>query len=125
MAPIFVLVVVIFIHELGHFLVARWCNVNVSTFSLGFGREILGFTDAKGTRWKLGWIPLGGYVKFMDDAVLSYSDSNSSPVTPRDKFSNMTEEERKGSFHFKPLWQKAAVVVAGPVANFLSAILIF
>ena len=125
MAWIFVLVAVIFIHELGHFAVARWCGVNVSTFSIGFGREILGFTDKKGTRWKLGWIPLGGYVKFMDDAILATSEANSSPVPPRDKFANMTEAERQGSFHFKPLWQRSAVVAAGPMANFLSAILMF
>lgn len=118
MAWIFVLVVVVFIHELGHFLVARWCNVNVSTFSIGFGREIVGFTDSKGTRWKLGWIPLGGYVKFMDD-------ENGASVPSRDKIATMSEEERSGSFHAKPIWQRAAVVAAGPLANFLSAILMF
>ena len=118
MAWLFVLFVVVFIHELGHFLVARWCGVKVSTFSIGFGREIVGFNDSKGTRWKLGWIPLGGYVKFMDD-------ENGASVPSRDKMAAMSEEERQGSFHFKPLWQKAAVVVAGPVANFLSAIAIF
>lgn len=118
MAWIFVLVVVVFIHELGHFLVARWCNVNVSVFSIGFGREIAGFTDSKGTRWKLGWIPLGGYVKFMDD-------ENGASVPSRDKIATMTEAERSGSFHAKPIWQRAAVVAAGPLANFLSAILMF
>ncbi len=118
MAWIFVLVVVVFIHELGHFLVARWCGVNVSTFSIGFGREIFGFTDAKGTRWKLGWIPLGGYVKFMDD-------DNAASVPSRERLQNMSASERQGSFHAKPLWQRAAVVAAGPVANFLSAILMF
>jgi regulator of sigma E protease len=117
MAAVFVLFVVVFIHELGHFVVARWCGVSVSTFSIGFGREIAGFTDKKGTRWKLGWIPLGGYVKFM-------GDDNAASTTPRD-ISSMTPAEREGSFHHKPLWQRAAVVVAGPVANFLSAILIF
>ena len=118
MAWIFVLVAVVFIHELGHFLVARWCGVNVSTFSIGFGREILGFTDSKGTRWKLGWIPLGGYVKFMDD-------ENGASMPSRDKLSKMSDAERNGSFHAKPLWQRAAVVAAGPMANFLSAILMF
>lgn len=118
MAPIIVLFVVVFIHELGHFLVARWCGVKVSAFSIGFGREIVGFTDAKGTRWKLGWIPLGGYVKFMDD-------ENGASVPSRDKIATMTEADRAGAFHLKPLWQRAAVVAAGPAANFISAILIF
>jgi regulator of sigma E protease len=118
MAPIFVLAVVVFIHELGHFLVARWCGVKVSTFSIGFGREIVGFNDKHGTRWKLGWIPLGGYVKFMDD-------ENAASAPSQAAISQMSEEDRKGAFHLKPLWQRAAVVVAGPMANFLSAILMF
>lgn len=118
MAPIFVLIVVVFIHELGHFLVARWCGVKVSTFSIGFGPEILGFTDRKGTRWKFGALPLGGYVKFMDD-------DNAASMPSSEKIAQMTAEERAGAFQLKPLWQRAAVVVAGPVANFLSAILMF
>ena len=118
LAWIFVLIVVVFIHELGHFLVARWCNVSVSAFSIGFGREIFGYTDKKGTRWKLGWIPLGGYVKFMDD-------ENGASVPSREKIATMSEAERSGAFHAKPLWQRAAVVAAGPMANFLSAILMF
>lgn len=118
LAWIFVLVVVVFIHELGHFLVARWCGVKVSTFSIGFGREVAGFTDSKGTRWKLGWLPLGGYVKFMDD-------ENGASVPSREKIATMSVSEREGSFHAKPLWQRAAVVAAGPAANFLSAILMF
>jgi len=64
---LFVLTVVVFFHEFGHFLVARWCGVGVKAFSIGFGPEIFGFTDKHGTRWKLSWIPLGGYVKFIDD----------------------------------------------------------
>jgi len=118
MAPIFVLIVVVFIHELGHFLVARWCGVKVSTFSIGFGPELFGFTDRKGTRWKFGAVPLGGYVKFMDD-------ENASSVPSREKREQMSEQDRAGAFQFKPLWQRAAVVVAGPMANFLSAILMF
>ena len=118
MAPIFVLIVVVFIHELGHFVVARWCGVNVSVFSIGFGREIAGFTDKKGTRWKFGWIPLGGYVKFMDD-------ENAASAPSREKLEQMTEGQRAGAFQLKPLWQRAAVVAAGPVANFLSAIVMF
>jgi len=115
---IFVLVVVVFIHELGHFLVARWCGVHVSAFSIGFGREIVGFTDKLGTRWKLGWLPLGGYVKFMDD-------ENGASVPSRDKLEAMTPEQRAGAFQLKPLWQRAAVVVAGPMANFISAVVMF
>lgn len=118
LAFLFVLSVVVFFHELGHFLVARWCGVSVKTFSIGFGREIWGFDDRYGTRWRLAWIPLGGYVKFMDD--------DSAASTPSaDALRNMTEEEKSGSFHHKPVWQRAAVVAAGPIANFLLAIAIF
>lgn len=115
---LFVLTVVVFFHELGHFLVARWCNVTVKTFSVGFGREIFGFDDKKGTRWRLSWIPLGGYVKFLgDDDVASTPD--------RDQLETMSPKEREGSFHNKTLGQRAAVVAAGPIANFILAILIF
>ncbi|MCH9766093.1 MAG: RIP metalloprotease RseP [Alphaproteobacteria bacterium] len=115
---LFVLTVVVFIHELGHFLVARWCGVKVTTFSIGFGKEIFGFIDRHGTRWRMAWIPLGGYVKFMDD-------DNAASKPSSDALKTMTEKERAGSFHHKPLWQRAAVVAAGPIANFLLAILIF
>ncbi len=115
---LFVLTVVVFVHELGHFLVARWCGVKVSAFSIGFGREIFGFFDRHGTRWRFAWIPLGGYVKFMDD-------ENAASVGSAEKLRDMSAEERAGAFHAKPLWQRAAVVAAGPVANFLLAIVIF
>lgn len=115
---LFVLTVVVFIHELGHFMVARWCGVDVKTFSIGFGKEIFGFDDRYGTRWRVAWIPLGGYVKFMDD-------ENAASVPSRDAIDNMTADQRAGSFHAKPLWQRAAVVAAGPIANFLLAITIF
>ncbi|MGE0628521.1 MAG: RIP metalloprotease RseP [Hyphomicrobiaceae bacterium] len=115
---LFVLSIVVFVHELGHFLVARWCGVKVSAFSMGFGPEIFAFTDRYGTRWRLAWIPLGGYVKFMDD-------ENGASVPSQEKIASMTPEERSGSFHTKPLWQKAAVVAAGPLANFITAIVIF
>ena len=113
-----VLTVVVFVHELGHFLVARWCGVRVTTFSIGFGREIWGFDDKHGTRWRFAWIPLGGYVKFMDD-------ENAASVPDHDAMRRQTEAERAGSFHAKPLWQRSAVVAAGPLANFLLAIVIF
>ncbi|MDX2205362.1 MAG: RIP metalloprotease RseP [Hyphomicrobiaceae bacterium] len=115
---LFVLTVVVFIHELGHFLVGRWCGVKVKAFSIGFGKEIFGFYDRHGTRWRLAWIPLGGYVKFADD-------ENGASVPSRDALDRMTAEEREGAFHTKPLWAKAAIVAAGPIANFLLAIAIF
>jgi regulator of sigma E protease len=109
------LTVVVFIHELGHFLVARWCGVRVSTFSIGFGREIAGFNDKHGTRWRLSWIPLGGYVKFMDDA-------NEASMPSKADIDAMTQEERAGSFHTKSIAQKSAILAAGPLANFILAI---
>ncbi|HEX7074951.1 MAG TPA: RIP metalloprotease RseP [Hyphomicrobiaceae bacterium] len=115
---LFVLTVVVFVHELGHFLVARWCGVSIKAFSIGFGREIFGFFDRHGTRWRISWIPLGGYVKFMDD-------ENAASAGPSARLEEMTPEERAGAFHAKPLWQRAAVVAAGPIANFLLAIVIF
>ncbi|MCV0428541.1 MAG: RIP metalloprotease RseP [Roseibium sp.] len=115
---LFVLTVVVFFHELGHFAVARWCGVKVDAFSVGFGRELLGYNDKKGTRWKLCLIPLGGYVKFA-------GDENAASVPSREMIAQMSEEERKTAFVAKPIWQRAAVVAAGPIANFLLAIVIF
>ena len=115
---LFVLTIVVFFHELGHFLVARLCGVKVETFSIGFGREIVGWNDRHGTRWKVSWIPLGGYVKFVGD--------ESAASTPdRRRLAEIPPEERGGLFHFKPLHQRAAVVAAGPFANFVLAILLF
>ncbi len=113
-----VLTLVVFIHELGHFLVARWCGVVVKAFSIGFGPEIFGFYDRHGTRWRFAWIPLGGYVKFMDD-------DNAASMPSPEALQRMTPEERRSSFHTKPVWQRAAVVAAGPIANFLLAIAIY
>ncbi len=115
---LFVLTLIVFVHEMGHFLVARWCGVKVATFSVGFGPEIVGFTDRHETRWKLSVIPLGGYVKFA-------GDENAASVPDREAIEAMTEEEKRTSFYMKPLWQRAAVVAAGPFANFLLAIAIF
>jgi regulator of sigma E protease len=115
---LFVLTIVVFFHELGHFLVARWAGVRVLTFSIGFGPELLGFNDRHGTRWKLSAIPLGGYVKFFGD-----ESEASTPSTAA--LSTMSEEDRKVSFHHKKVGPRAAIVVAGPLANFLLAIVIF
>ena len=115
---LFVLTIVVFFHELGHFLVARWCGVRVLVFSIGFGRELLGFNDRHGTRWKLSLIPLGGYVKFFgDDSAASTPDQAS--------LASMDATERQHSFFHQNVWRRAAIVVAGPVANFLLAIVIF
>jgi len=115
---LFVLTVVVFIHELGHFLVARWCGVTVKAFSIGFGREIYGFNDRYGTRWRFAWIPLGGYVKFLDD-------ENSASAPSKSALQQLSPEERAGAFQTKPLAARAAIVAAGPIANFLLAIVIF
>jgi regulator of sigma E protease len=115
---LFVLTIVVFFHELGHFLVARWAGVKVLTFSLGFGPELAGFNDRHGTRWKISAIPLGGYVKF-------FGDESEASTPSSETLSAMTDEERAGSFHHKKVGPRAAIVAAGPIANFLLAIVIF
>jgi regulator of sigma E protease len=115
---LFVLSVVVFFHELGHFLVARFCGVRVLTFSIGFGPELMGFHDRHGTRWKLAAIPLGGYVKF-------FGDENAGSAPDASQLTTMNPGERAVSFHFQPVWKRAAIVFAGPLANFLLAIVIF
>lgn len=115
---LFVLTVVVFFHELGHFLVARWCGIRVLTFSIGFGPEIIGFYDRYGTRWKISAVPLGGYVKF-------FGDENAASVPDHEAAAAMTEEEKAVSFIHKPVGPRSAVVVAGPIANFILAIVIF
>src|ERR1043165_1257314 len=115
---LFVLSVIVFFHELGHFLVARWCGVRVLTFSIGFGPELVGFNDRHGTRWKLSAIPLGGYVKF-------FGDESEASTTSTETIRQMSEEEKRDSFFFKRVPQRAAIVAAGPIANFLLAIVIF
>lgn len=116
---LFVLTIVVFFHELGHFLVARWNGVKVLTFSLGFGPELAGFNDRHGTRWKISAIPLGGYVKFFGD------ESEASTPASSETLASMTSEERAGSFHHKKVGARAAIVAAGPIANFILAIVIF
>jgi len=115
---LFVLTIVVFFHELGHFLVARWAGVKVLTFSLGFGPELFGFNDRRGTRWKVSAIPLGGYVKF-------FGDDTEASTPSAEVLAGMTAEERAGSFHHKKVGPRAAIVAAGPIANFLLAIVIF
>jgi regulator of sigma E protease len=115
---LFVLSLVVFFHELGHFLVARWCGVRVLVFSIGFGPEIVGFNDRYGTRWKISAIPLGGFVKF-------FGDENAASVPDTARLATMDEGERAHSFMFQPVAKRAAIVVAGPLANFLLAIVIF
>src|SRR5665647_2594753 len=115
---LFVLTIVVFFHELGHFLVARWCGIKVLTFSIGFGPEIVGFYDRYGTRWKISAVPLGGYVKF-------FGDDNAASVPDHAAAAAMNEAEREVSFVHKPVGPRAAVVAAGPIANFILAIAIF
>jgi regulator of sigma E protease len=115
---LFIITVVVFFHELGHFLVARMFGTAVETFSLGFGREVIGWTDRKGTRWKISWIPIGGYVKFLGD-----EDASSKPDT--EAIQQLTPEQRARTLEAKPLWQRTLIVAAGPIANFLLAIAIF
>jgi len=103
----------VFIHEMGHYLVGRLFGVGAETFSIGFGREITGWTDRSGTRWKVGWLPLGGYVRFVgDEAHAGAGETPKNEIDPR-------------SFAGKPVWQRFLIVLAGPMANFLLAILIF
>jgi regulator of sigma E protease len=110
--------IVVFFHELGHFSVARFFGVSVHVFSVGFGRELFGWTDRLGTRWKVCLFPLGGYVKFAGDA-------NVASKPDEDSLREMDPAERDGILHFKPLYQRALVVAAGPLANFVLAIFIF
>jgi regulator of sigma E protease len=115
---LFVLTVVVFIHEMGHYLVGRWCGIGVDAFSIGFGPEIAGFNDRHGTRWKLCLVPLGGYVKFVGDM------SATSAPDP-EGMEELTDEQRKVAFHTQALWKRAATVFAGPLFNFLLTIAVF
>ncbi len=115
---ILVLAVVIFVHEMGHYLVGRWCGIGVQTFSIGFGPELVGFNDRRGTRWKLSSIPLGGYVKFVGDmSVTSEPDA--------EHLAELSEAEKRQAFHLQPVWKRAATVAAGPIFNFLLTIAVF
>jgi regulator of sigma E protease len=114
LAFVVILSVIVFIHEFGHYIVAKLCGVKIEAFSIGFGQELFGFNDRSGTRWKFSVLPLGGYVKMFGDA--------SEASTPSGDLDLLSEEEKRHTFHFKPLPQKAAIVAAGPAANFLLTI---
>lgn len=116
---VFVLVIVVFFHELGHFLVARWCGVAIESFSVGFGGEIFGWTDRHGTRWKISWIPLGGYVKFLGD------ENVTSANVSREHLQHYSPQEQRHLFHAKSVGHRSLIAAAGPAANFLLSILIF
>ena len=113
---LFVITVVVFFHELGHFIAGRLFGVKIEMFSIGFGREIYGWTDRKGTRWKISWLPFGGYVRFAGDA-----DASSRPADTK----HASAKEKKTMLQHKPLAQRAIVVAAGPLANFVLAIVVF
>ncbi|SCW67551.1 regulator of sigma E protease [Sphingobium faniae] len=106
----------VFVHEMGHYLVGRWCGVKADAFSIGFGPELAAWVDRRGTRWRIAAFPLGGYVKFKGDM------NAASQADP--KWLELSATERSESFPAKPLWQRAAIVAAGPAINFLFAILI-
>src|SRR6202011_551082 len=115
---LFVLSLVGFFHELGHFLIGRWCGVMVDTFSLGFGPELFGFNDRYGTHWRVAAFPLGGYVKF-------HGDANGASITDETALAALPPGEPGVSFIAQKVWKRAAIVAAGPLANFLLAIVIF
>ena len=106
----------VFFHELGHYLMARLFGIPAETFSIGFGRELIGWTDRQGTRWKVAWLPLGGYVKFVGDMSPASNPADLETIPP---------ELRERAFQVRPVWQRFLVVLAGPVANFILAIAIF
>ncbi|NNC59160.1 MAG: RIP metalloprotease RseP [Erythrobacter sp.] len=106
------------LHELGHYLVGRWCGVRAEAFSIGFGKELVGWTDREGTRWKISILPLGGYVQFK-------GDMNPASVPDGDAIANASAEETLGSFHHASLGKRALIVLAGPVANILVTLAIF
>lgn len=135
------LMIIVFFHEYGHFSIARLLGVRVNVFSIGFGKPILKWVDRKGTEWRISWLPLGGYVKFFGDLNAASQappeatgePSRAKPVTTQfpgpdeadDVAAVMTAEERAVCFHFKPVWRRAAIVAAGPIANFILAVAIF
>ncbi len=140
-AFLILLSIIVFIHEYGHFSVARLLGVKVDVFSIGFGKTLVKWVDRKGTEWRIAMLPLGGYVKFFGDvnaasqappeAAAQHDDGH--PVTTQfpkpghedEVAAHMTPEERAVCFHFKPVWARALIVAAGPVFNFILAVAIF
>ena len=112
-----VLTVLVFVHEFGHYLIARWNRVRIEVFSIGFGPELFGWWDSAGTRWKFSTIPLGGYVKM-------FGDADASSGLPAAGLARLAQAERDVSFHYKRLGQRAAIVAAGPAANFVFAVVV-
>jgi len=113
-----VLSVIVFVHEFGHYIVAKLCGVRITAFSIGFGKELIGFNDRSGTRWKISLLPLGGYVKM-------FGDASAASTVDEDAIEQMSGPERALTFHHKPLYKKAAIVAAGPFANFALTITVF
>ena len=116
---IFLILVVVFIHEYGHYYFAKKYGVGVTDFSIGFGQEIFGWNDKSGTRWKICWIPLGGYVKFFGDRNV-FSQADQEKIIQK-----YSKEDREKLFVLKPLYQRVLIVFGGPLANFLLALVIF
>lgn len=114
---VIVISVIVFIHEYGHYIVAKWCGVKIEAFSIGFGKEIFGWNDRSGTRWKVCFLPFGGYVKM-------FGDASAASTADKDALDEMSEADKALTFHHKSLPKKAAVVSAGPIANFLLTIVL-
>jgi regulator of sigma E protease len=115
---LFILTIVVFVHEYGHYKVGRWCGVDVTTFSIGFGKEIFGWTDKHGTRWRFAAIPLGGYVKFAGDA-------NAASQPDAEAVAGLSQAELSRTLPGATVARRSAIVAAGPLANFIFAILVF
>lgn len=113
-----VLSVIVFVHEFGHYIVAKWCGVRITAFSIGFGKELIGWNDRSGTRWKISALPLGGYVKM-------FGDASAASTADAEAMEHMTPEDKALTFHHKPLSRKMAIVAAGPLFNFILTIVIF
>src|SRR5215469_2469548 len=123
---LFVLGLVVTIHELGHFLAAKWCGVAIDRFAINFGRPLLAWKDRSGVQWQVGWLPLGGYVRFSgDESAASVPDHEDLEALRQEVLAKEGPAALRRYFHFKPVWQRAIVVVAGPLANFVLATALF
>ena len=114
-----VLGVVVFVHEYGHYIVGKWCGIKADVFSIGFGKELFHWVDKNGMRWRVGALPLGGYVKFRGDMNAASAGADKAAIA------RMTPEERAGAFHLAPIWARALTVLAGPVFNFILSVIVF